>query len=246
MIRPAAVLLDVGGVFLLPSRTHIRRALAQVGHSVSHDASIDRAHYLAVRSFPMDLAPGKFLGPAWRAYLRTYAASLEVPGQIMDEAVEHLRNEFTTSALWSQEMEGSRQGLARLASTGVVVGVVSNSDGTIERRLREMEILQRGDGPGVEVACVVDSGDVGVEKPDPGIFLHALDVLGLRPEETWYVGDTPAFDVVGARRAGLRPILLDPFEVNGDYGVPTASSLSDVAAMVEGWTSTPVDQVDNR
>lgn len=234
MTRPSAVLLDVGGVFLLPSRHHIRRALAQVNHVVADDSTIDRAHYVAVRSFPMDTEPGRFLGPAWQAYLRAYAGALGIPEQSMDEAVEHLRNEFTTSALWSQEIEGARDGLASLVETGVVVGVVSNSDGTIERRLRSQEILQQGPGGGVEVAFVVDSGDVGVEKPDPRIFEHALELLWLVADETWYVGDTPAFDLVGARRAGLKPILIDPFGVNGDYGVVTARSLGEVAAMIEG------------
>jgi putative hydrolase of the HAD superfamily len=112
------------------------------------------------------------------------------------------------------------------------VGVVSNADGTIEQRLADFEILQVGEGPGVEVEFVVDSGAVGVEKPDPRIFDFAIDLLDGEREDVWYVGDTPAFDVVGARRAGLRPILMDPFAVNGDYGVPCVTALGEVASMV--------------
>ena len=38
----------------------------------------------------------------------------------------------------------------------------------------------------------------------------ALERLGSRPEEAFYVGDNYWADVVGAERAGLTPVLLDP------------------------------------
>ncbi|HEX6302239.1 MAG TPA: HAD family hydrolase [Acidimicrobiia bacterium] len=230
---PSAVLLDVGGVFLLPSRAHIRSALQNVGHAVVDDSAIDRAHYVSVRVFPMDLEGDESMGPLWTDYLDTYARSLEVNEELVPEAIEHLRNEYVTGALWSQVIDGSVDGLAELVDTGVPVGIVSNSDGTIERKLREMGILQVGPGDGVEVRCVIDSGGVGVEKPDPRIFDFALEVLGLSPESIWYVGDTPAFDVVGARRAGLQPILMDPFGVNSDFDVSCVRALADIARMVE-------------
>ncbi len=232
MNRPTAVLLDVGGVFLLPSRDHIRSALGQVGHTVDDDWAIDQAHYVAVRTFPMDLEGDEYMSPLWNEYLREYARFLGVAGDMVPEAVEHLRNAYVTGWLWTHLVEGSVAGLAALVETGVPVGVVSNADGSIEQRLADLEVLQVGDGPGVEVDFVVDSGSVGVEKPDPRIFDYALEQLGLPPDDIWYVGDTPAFDVVGARRAGLRPILMDPFDINGEYGVPCVTSLSEVASMI--------------
>lgn len=219
-------------MFLLPSHSHIRSALQNVDHAVADDTAIDRAHYVAVRVFPMELEGDEFMGPFWTDYLDTYARSLDVGDELIPDAIEHLRNEYVTGALWSQVVDGSVDGLAELVDTGVPVGIVSNSDGTIERRLQELGILQVGPGDGVEVRCVVDSGSVGVEKPDPRIFDFALDSLGLSPESVWYVGDTPAFDVTGARRAGLVPILMDPFGVNGDFGVSCVRSLGEVARMV--------------
>lgn len=233
MTRQAnAVLLDVGGVFLLPSRAHIRDALGQIGHTVVDDAAIDRAHYVAAGVFPMDLTGHEFLGPLWDEYLFVYASTLGVVEERTPEAVEHLRNAYVSGGLWSQVIEGSADGLQALVDTGVPVGIVSNSDGSIETRLREMEILQVGRGAGVEVRCVVDSGSVDVEKPDPRIFDFALDALDLPPEGIWYVGDTPAFDIVGASRAGLEPVLMDPYDVNGRHNVPRVRSLSEVASMI--------------
>jgi putative hydrolase of the HAD superfamily len=230
---PSAVLLDVGGVFLLPSRAHIRSALQNVGHSVIDDSAIDRAHYIAVRAFPMDLEGDEYLSPLWTEYLDTYARSLEVSDELVPDAIEHLRNEYVTGGLWSQVIDSSVDGLAELVDTGIPIGIVSNSDGTIERRLRELGVLQVGPGDGVEVRFVIDSGSVGVEKPDPRIFDFALELLDVPRESVWYVGDTPGFDVVAARRAGLFPILMDPFGVNGDYETICVSSLADVAGMVE-------------
>jgi len=229
--QPDAILLDVGGVFLLPSREHVRSALRQVGHTVEEDQTIDRAHYVAARVFPMDLEDTAFMGPYWTDYLEVYARAVGVPSDAIEEAAAHLRNEYVTGGLWSEVIEGSREGLAELVAGEVPVGIVSNSDGTIERRLAEMGICQVGPGRGVEVRCFVDSGAVGVEKPDPRIFDFALHTLDVEPGGVWYVGDTPGFDVVGARRAGLEPLLMDPYDVSADLDVIRVGSLRQVAEM---------------
>jgi putative hydrolase of the HAD superfamily len=55
--------------------------------------------------------------------------------------------------------------------------------------------------------AIIVSGDVGTRKPEAGIFHLALHRTGLKPEEGVYVGDTEE-DVVGARAAGIAPILI--------------------------------------
>ena len=77
---------------------------------------------------------------------------------------------------------------------------------------------------------VVDSRLAGFEKPDPRIFLPALDALQVAPAEALYVGDLYEVDVVGARRAGMAAVLLDPAGLNASRDVPTAP---DVAAVVD-------------
>jgi HAD superfamily hydrolase (TIGR01509 family) len=52
---------------------------------------------------------------------------------------------------------------------------------------------------------VVVSGDIGVCKPDPAIYRHALDALGLEAGTVAFVGDSDA-DVAGAKAAGCRPV----------------------------------------
>lgn len=55
----------------------------------------------------------------------------------------------------------------------------------------------------------VASGELGFTKPDPRIFAHTCDKLGVAPEEAWHIGDNPSADVAGARAAGLTAVWLN-------------------------------------
>ena len=151
-----------------------------------------------------------------------------MPADRTDEAIEHLGSEFATDGLWMRVVPGSVDALRALADEGIRLGVVSNAGGTMAARLRDLEILQVGPGVGVEVGTLIDSGAVGVEKPDPRIFRLALDALDADPARTAYVGDMPLFDVVGAKRAGLRPFLMDPYGLQHRMACEKVTSLADV------------------
>jgi 2-haloalkanoic acid dehalogenase type II len=56
---------------------------------------------------------------------------------------------------------------------------------------------------GLEFEAVVTSEMARAIKPDPAIFHHLAQVLGLPEEQILYVGDWPMPDIVGARRAGV-------------------------------------------
>jgi putative hydrolase of the HAD superfamily len=55
----------------------------------------------------------------------------------------------------------------------------------------------------------VSARQVGALKPAPAMFQRAIEGTGLAPEEVAYVGDDPALDVEGARRAGMRAVWVD-------------------------------------
>jgi putative hydrolase of the HAD superfamily len=110
----------------------------------------------------------------------------------------------------------------------VKVAIVSNSEGALERLFRDLGILGAFD-------LVVDSGKVGVEKPDPRIFRMAMDHFGVRPERTLHLGDVFATDILGARAAGIRHALIDPY---GHYAgrhpeVPRVPGAVEVARAIE-------------
>ena len=74
----------------------------------------------------------------------------------------------------------------------------------------------------------IDSFHVGVEKPDPRIFQLATSRALVEPAQAAYVGDLYWVDVVGAREAGLLPILYDPFLLNPDVDCPRIGAISDL------------------
>ncbi len=84
--------------------------------------------------------------------------------------------------------------------------------------------------------AVVVSGDVGVKKPDPAIFVPALEQTGLAADEALFVGDSPEDDVAGARAAGLRPVLIRrSLGANGwtEDGVRVVAGLGEVVGLVD-------------
>lgn len=229
--RPSAVLLDSGGIFLLPQAHRITAAFTRaeitVDPSILHDA-----HYRAAVEFGVELDVDADWAASWNRYLVAYVEACGVDAADHENVHRHLDSEFADAALWLDVIPGSREGLRALAETGVVLGVVSNADGIMAQRLRDLEILQVGPGLGVPVGCVIDSGAVGVMKPDPRIFAIALNALGVEADDAWYIGDMPAFDVVGAQRAGVRPVLMDPLGLHLDAPYDRVESLTALADLV--------------
>ena len=230
-MTPRAVLLDVGGVFLLPVHERILGALNRAECSVPTNV-LDAAHYRGAVRFTTELdVDGDWAG-SWHEYLVGYVEACGIAAEDREEVHSHLDSEFADAALWLRVVDGCRDGLRALADAGVRLGIISNADGLIAERLRTLEILQVGPGMGVEVETIIDSGVVGVMKPDPRIFAMALEAMDLAAEDAWYVGDMPGFDVVGARRAGLRPVLMDPLGLHHAAGYDRTDSLTALAERI--------------
>jgi putative hydrolase of the HAD superfamily len=82
--------------------------------------------------------------------------------------------------------------------------------GLITNNVREGSAMWRSLVPVDELFdAVVDSSEVGMRKPNPAIYHHALDLLGgVPPAEAVFLDDSPG-NVVGAQRAGLHAILVE-------------------------------------
>jgi putative hydrolase of the HAD superfamily len=239
-MRPEAVLLDAGGVLVLPDPSRVLGAFTRAECTVEADVLAD-AHYRAATRFATDVDPDADWAGSWLSYLQAYTEWCGVAEDRRAEAHRHIDNEFADAALWVHAIPGVHQGLRALADTGVKLGIVSNADGMMGQRLAQLEICQVGPGIAIEVACVIDSGNVGVMKPDPRIFAAALDVMGVDAERAWYVGDMPAFDVVGARRAGLRPFLMDPLGLHLGADYDRVGSLAELAYQIGPSTPSSTD-----
>ena len=100
-----------------------------------------------------------------------------------------------------------------LRDEGYQLGLVTNN-------VREGSATWRAMLPVDELFdVVVDSSEVGMRKPNPAIYHHALDELGgIPPQEAVFLDDTPG-NVDGARRAGLHAILVEtPEQAIEDLG----------------------------
>ena len=219
----SAILLDAGGVLVFPQPDLLRPPLQTLG--VSPDiAAFERAHYRAMVVQDVATVPPA-AGTWWREYLVGYVAACGVA----EDQCRELAAEVAVATMgraWTHVGTGAMAGLRALAALGLPMGVVSNSDGSVQAELRRLGVCYAPDAPhapdvpggrsapdaaGIPVGVVVDSAVVGVAKPDPAIFGIALDALGVPASGTvLHVGDSLRYDVAGALAAGLEPVHMDP------------------------------------
>jgi putative hydrolase of the HAD superfamily len=85
---------------------------------------------------------------------------------------------------------------------GLKIGLISNTMWPQEFHLREME--RTGILPYFDHTLF--SANAGLWKPQPAIYYRSLDALGVTAEEAIFVGDMPAYDILGAQRAGIHAV----------------------------------------
>ncbi|MCM3783475.1 HAD family hydrolase [Neobacillus mesonae] len=90
--------------------------------------------------------------------------------------------------------------LQYLKNRGLKLGMITNGFGGFQRNNIE------GLGIAGYFDAILISELEGLRKPDPAIFLRALDRLGVNPEESVYVGDHPENDVAAAYKVGMKAI----------------------------------------
>jgi putative hydrolase of the HAD superfamily len=225
MKRFDAVIFDAGGVLVLPDPTVLIPLLSPLGGATVIDAH-HRAHYAAMAT----KSRTESAEPDWSHYNRTYVEMVGVRADHIDHAavlLDHTR----TAHLWRWPIPDTLAGLIALAAADVPMGVVSNASGQIADMLLRTGICQVGGGPGVAMRVVVDSHVVGVAKPDPRIFEFALSHFDeFERDRIAYVGDSVVMDVVGARAAGLHPLLVDPYDDHADADFERIRSVGDLVA----------------
>ncbi|HEY5639312.1 MAG TPA: HAD family phosphatase [Dehalococcoidia bacterium] len=137
-----------------------------------------------------DFQVGACTREEWFDSIRT-AAAKRMPANVVDDFMNAWQN---SERLLDEDMVAL---VGDLQSSGYTTGIISNTIPGMEERLRtEMPHLI----PIFDVR--IGSGDVGVAKPDPAIFHHALEAAGAEPEVSVFTDDVSAY-AAAARDVGM-------------------------------------------
>jgi FMN phosphatase YigB (HAD superfamily) len=115
----------------------------------------------------------------------------------------HMGSEYKPESIIPDDV---RRALVQLKQDGYLMAVLSNRDRPFREILDTHQVSEFFD-------FSLAGGEVNSYKPDPGLFEHALRHAKLGAREAVYVGDNYFADVIGARRAGLTPVLYDPLGI---------------------------------
>jgi len=111
--------------------------------------------------------------------------------------------------------------LRSLTEAGYQLGLITNRHAPVDDYLRDIQLFDFFE-------MTLTAGEVGIWKPEKGIFQQALYKLDITPAEAVYIGDNYYADVVGAQAVGMLPILLDPNGYFGDVDCQIIRSLGDI------------------
>ncbi len=123
---------------------------------------------------------------------------------LLDElCIEFMRPIFRSARLH----DDAKPTLKALRETGLKTAIISNTPWGSPAHLWRRELDRHDLSELVDAA--VFCGDVGWRKPDPRIFRHALQRLGLEAEDCLFVGDDPRWDIDGPEALGMDTVLID-------------------------------------
>jgi len=197
-----AVLFDLGGTLIKTAEVPeiFRRILEK--HGVKADfAKILEAHRANEKKFNVETGQVELGMAFWHSWNLAIVKSLgvEKDAQFLARRISELWWDYADLQFHSDVMDT----LAQLKIKRVKTGIVTNG-------LREdyEQVLQRLGATGY-FEVTVGANSCNTTKPDSRIFLYAVQKLQLRPNEVLFVGDSMEKDYEGARKAGLKPLLID-------------------------------------
>ena len=134
----------------------------------------------------------------YTAPIRTALADAGVPAGALEEVCA-LRLEYVRGALVPRP--GAIETLRRLRELGILVGLITVCS-------EDVEVLWPSSAFAGLFDAEVFSSAVGLSKPDPKIYLHCLELLGVEPSEAVFVGDGANDELAGAERVGMTAVLI--------------------------------------
>ena len=217
------VFFDVGNTLLFPDH---EKTLAPLWNRGIHptEAQLFAAERVARQEMDLIVSQTRKID---LQYWETYYAHLLRALNISDISLRlQLVNLVRTSSNWSRMLPGTTE-LLELMKGKYRLAVISNSDGHMADRLASL-------GLGKYFEHVIDSGNIGHEKPSPLIFQAALAAMQAAPDRALYLGDIYSIDYLGAQKAGMKAMLMDIAGVYAMRSEPRIESLDQLPDAISG------------
>jgi len=221
------VFLDAGGVLLYPDWERVSLILSNYGIKATSVQLAD-AEFPAKRRMDdagFTTTTGDITEPDGYLGWVLKATGLSFDHDALHRAAEEFEATHTRDNLWSDMPEEVPGALQSMRDAGYRLAVLSNTESNLRDR-----IAAAGIEPFFETLVI--SAEVGSEKPDRVIFDEALRRMAVAPERAIHVGDFYSIDVVGARNAGITPIMFDARGLSPDRDVTRVASLTELAHLL--------------
>jgi len=139
---------------------------------------------------------------AWRAMMQEQLLGGGVQRERAAELAVWLWQEQPRQNLWRRPIPGMIELVRELRERGAPIAIISNSEGHLAELVAEL-------GWAGDFDVIVDSGRIGIDNPDPRIFLHACAALDVGPSELLHIGDAWEADVQGALGVSASAVWFD-------------------------------------
>ena len=200
--------LDVGDTLIRahPSWAGVyRQGLLESGIDVS-ETDLERALLHETQAGPWWMSEDPFEPTeenSWRRIVEFDAAVLARVGHadVPEDAFRRIEDAFARRSAW-YVFPDVMPALDALRAAGLRLCVISNFVWGAPELIHDLELTRHFE-------ALVISARVGFQKPNQGIFRHALDQMRIEPAKSIHVGDSYRADVLGARRMGINGVLID-------------------------------------
>ena len=166
--------------------------------------------------------------PRYVAPIRDALRAIGIDEEAHDDICE-IRLAYNRDTLVPRE--GVVETLKELRRRGYLLGLITVCSKEVEQLFPETALAGLFDAE-------VFSNAVGLSKPDPRIYLHCCELLGVEPSEAVFVGDGANDELAGARRVGMDAILIhrpgeDPFWPElAEWDGPRVTSIPEVLEVI--------------
>jgi putative hydrolase of the HAD superfamily len=230
-VTPRAVFFDVDFTLIYPGPTFQGEGYASFSrkHGVAVDASRFNQAVATASAILNEQQDHIYNDDIFIRYTRRIVEEMGGRGESLDAIAREVYEEWAACQHFFL-YDDVAPVLRALAADRFKLGLISNSHRCLASFQEHFELQGL-------IAGAVSSSEHGYMKPHPSIFEAALQLVGVAADESVMVGDSVAHDIEGARRIGMRGVLVDrsddPAESTDE--LPVIRDLSELRGVLSRW-----------